>query len=133
MKDEGEIKKGKTHKTGNPVAECRMRISGSRRIRYPWAMAPTINSTKLVAIAIATLYLARSRSARPLPSRLHRPCRSPQSLHSRCDRERHVGGHPDAPPVFEFFLFLIASNFSTLMDAKTHREGKAPKALVIGD
>src|SRR5437762_6904861 len=26
------------------------------------------------------LYLARSHSARPLPSRLYRPCRSPQSL-----------------------------------------------------
>jgi len=28
------------------------------------------------------LYLGCSRSARPLPSRLNRPCRSPQSLHS---------------------------------------------------
>jgi len=27
---------------------------GSRRVRYPWAMAPTINKTKLVATAIAT-------------------------------------------------------------------------------
>src|SRR5437667_12676247 len=33
-------------------------------------------------IPVAPLYLARSRSARPLPSRLYRPCRSPQSLHS---------------------------------------------------
>ena len=59
-----------------------MRILASRRVRYPWAMAPTINTRKPVATAIATLYLARSRSARPLPSRLYRPCRSPQSLHS---------------------------------------------------
>jgi hypothetical protein len=58
-----------------------MRILASRRVRYPWAMAPTINTTKLVATAIATLYLARSRSARPLPSRLYWPYRSPQSLH----------------------------------------------------
>ena len=58
-----------------------MRILASRRVRYPWAMAPTINTTKLVATAIATLYLARSRSARPLPSRLYRPCRSSHSLH----------------------------------------------------
>ena len=57
-----------------------MRILASRRVRYPWAMAPTINTRKLVATAISTLYLARSRSARPLPSRLYRPCRSPQSL-----------------------------------------------------
>jgi hypothetical protein len=28
------------------------------------------------------LYLAHSRSARPLPARLNRPCRSPRSLHS---------------------------------------------------
>ena len=30
------------------------RISDRRRVRYPWAMAPTINTTKLVATAIAT-------------------------------------------------------------------------------
>ena len=29
-------------------------FSDSRRVRYPWAMAPTINTTKLVATAIAT-------------------------------------------------------------------------------
>src|SRR5438034_6890993 len=32
-------------------------------------------------IPVAPLYLARSRSARPLPLRLNRPCRSPRSLH----------------------------------------------------
>ena len=35
-----------------------LRVDGeahdSRRVRYPWAMAPTINTTKLVATAIAT-------------------------------------------------------------------------------
>jgi len=31
-----------------------MRILESRRVRYPWAMAPTITTTKLVATAIAT-------------------------------------------------------------------------------
>src|SRR5216110_2727812 len=31
---------------------------------------------------VAPLYLARSRSSRPLPSRRYRPCRSPRSLHS---------------------------------------------------
>jgi hypothetical protein len=44
----------KANKTGNPIAECRIRIADSRRVRYPWAMAPTINTTKLVATAIAT-------------------------------------------------------------------------------
>ena len=29
-------------------------FTDSRRVRYPWAMAPTINTTKLVATAIAT-------------------------------------------------------------------------------
>lgn len=46
-----------------------MRILASRRVRYPWAMAPTINTRKPVATAIATLYLARSSSARRLASR----------------------------------------------------------------
>jgi hypothetical protein len=32
----------------------------------------------------ATLYFDRSRDAQPLPSRLYRPCRSSQSLHSPC-------------------------------------------------
>jgi hypothetical protein len=31
-----------------------MRILDSRCVRYPWAIAPTINATKLVATAIAT-------------------------------------------------------------------------------
>src|SRR5947207_3672434 len=31
--------------------------------------------------ACSALYLAHSRSARPLPSRLNRPCRSSRSLH----------------------------------------------------
>ena len=31
-----------------------MRIADSRRVRYPWVMAPTINTTKLVATAMAT-------------------------------------------------------------------------------
>jgi hypothetical protein len=37
--------------------------------------------------SINSLYLGISRCARPLPSRLHRPCRSPQSLHSRSGNE----------------------------------------------
>ena len=36
------------------VDEGGKRISDSRRVRYPWAIAPTINTTKLVATAIAT-------------------------------------------------------------------------------
>ena len=39
-------------------------------------------------VPVAPLYLARSRSARPLPSRLFRPCRSSQSLHSTLQRTR---------------------------------------------
>ena len=39
---------------GNEIAGRGDRISDSRRVRYPWAMAPTINTTKLVATAIAT-------------------------------------------------------------------------------
>src|SRR5207247_5095283 len=39
---------------GNKIAGRGDRISDSRRVRYPWAMAPTINTTKLVATAIAT-------------------------------------------------------------------------------
>ncbi len=54
MKEKGEIKKGETYKTGNLIAECRKRISDSHRVRYPWAMAPTINKTKPAATAIAT-------------------------------------------------------------------------------
>jgi hypothetical protein len=33
-------------------------------------------------VPVAPLYLTRSHSARPLPLRLYRPCRSSQSLHS---------------------------------------------------
>jgi len=39
---------------GNEIAGRGERISDSRRVRYAWAMAPTINTTKLVATAIAT-------------------------------------------------------------------------------
>ena len=39
---------------GNEIAGRGDRISDSRRVRYPWAMAPTINTTKPVATAIAT-------------------------------------------------------------------------------
>src|SRR6266480_352486 len=41
-------------RNGNEIAGRGQRISDSRRVRYPWAMAPTINATKLVATAIAT-------------------------------------------------------------------------------
>jgi hypothetical protein len=58
------------------------RISDSRRVRYPWAMAPAINTTKLVATAIATFastdkFIIFPQLWRPLPM----------------------------TPVFEFFLF----------------------------
>jgi hypothetical protein len=36
------------------LAGRRRAILATRRVRYPWAMAPTINTTKLVATAIAT-------------------------------------------------------------------------------
>src|SRR5881392_3271515 len=39
---------------GNKIAGRGKPISDSRRVRYPWAMAPTINTTKPVATAIAT-------------------------------------------------------------------------------
>ena len=47
-------KKRKHTKPENPIAQCGKRIADSRRVRYPWAMAPTIKMTKLVATAIAT-------------------------------------------------------------------------------
>ena len=34
------------------------------------------------AVSVSALYLSCSRSARPLPTRLYRPCRSSHSLHS---------------------------------------------------
>ena len=95
MKEKGEIKKGETHKTGNLMAECRKRISDSHRVRYLWAMAPTINKTKLVATAIATFASTDKFIIFPAI----------------------VAAIP-ITPVFEFFLFLIASNFSALMDAR---------------
>src|SRR6266480_5214050 len=55
-------------------------------------------------IPVAPLYLAHSRSARPLPSRLNRPCRSSRSLHcisltpARLDRyPRGLTGHVAHP------------------------------------
>jgi hypothetical protein len=36
------------------LADRQRAIFASRRVRYPWAMAPTINTRKLVATAIAT-------------------------------------------------------------------------------
>jgi hypothetical protein len=99
-------------------ADRRHAILDSRRVRYPWAMAPTINTTKLVATAIANLYLARSRSARPLPSRSG-SCRIAHPSRSiRGATESGTLAATPMPPVFEFFLFLIASNFSALMDAR---------------
>ena len=63
---------------------------------YPWAMAPTINTRKLVATAIATF--ASTDKFIIFPS---------------------IMAATPMTPVFEFFLFCIASNFSALMDAKT--------------
>jgi len=63
--------------------------------RYPWAMAPTINATKLVATAIATFASMDKFIIFPF----------------------NYGG--PMTPVFEFFLFLIVSNFGLLMDART--------------
>jgi hypothetical protein len=59
------------------------RISDSRRVLYPWAMAPTINTTKLVATAIATF--ASTDKFIIFPS--------------------IMAAIPMTPPVFEFFLF----------------------------
>jgi hypothetical protein len=59
-------------------------------------MAPTINTTKLVATAIATF--ASTDKFIIFPS---------------------IMAATPMTSVFEFFLFLIASNFGALMDAKT--------------
>jgi hypothetical protein len=77
------------------VDEGGKRISDSRRVRYPWAMAPTINTTKPVATAIATF--ASTDKFIIFPS---------------------VMAATPITPVFEFSLFLIASNFGALMDAR---------------
>lgn len=60
-----------------------MRILASRRVRYPWAMAPTITTTKPVATAIATF--ASTDKFIILPS---------------------IMAPTPMTPVFEFFLFL---------------------------
>jgi hypothetical protein len=39
---------------GYRMSDIRHRISDTSHVRYPWAMTPTINRTKLVATAIAT-------------------------------------------------------------------------------
>jgi hypothetical protein len=69
--------------------------SDSRRVRYTWAMAPTIKTTKLVATAIATFVSTDKFII--LPS---------------------IMAATSIAPVFDF-PFLIASNFSELMDART--------------
>ena len=52
-------------------------------------------------IPFVPLYLARSHSARPLPSRLHRPCRSSRSLHSRAGwLQRSVDDRRSPLPAF---------------------------------
>jgi len=73
--------------------------------RYPWAIAPTINTTKPVATAIATFVSTDKFIILPF----------------------NYGGDPVAS-VFDFF-FLIASNFSALMDARR----KALKTLGNSD
>ena len=71
-----------------------MRILASRRVRYPWAMAPTINTRKPVATAIAT-FISTNKFI----------IFSSIMAATRC------------PPFLELFICLIASNFSALMDA----------------
>ena len=63
-------------RNGNEIAGRGQRISDSRRVRYPWAMAPTINTTKLVATAIATfvstdkfIIFPSMMAATPMPPR----------------------------------------------------------------
>ena len=63
--------------------------------RYPWAIAPTINTTKLVATAIATFVSTDKFISPPF-----------------------VPG-VTVTPSFEIFPFGIASNLSALTDAKT--------------
>ena len=65
------------------------------RLHYPWAIAPTINTTKPVATAMATFVSIVKFIIFPLQLR-RRPRR----------------------PVFDFSFFQIASNLSALMDAK---------------
>jgi hypothetical protein len=67
-----------------------------RRVRYPWAIAPTSNTTKLVATAIATFV----------------------SMDKFIIFPPNYGGHLDDPLFKVFFPLLIASNFSAQMDAR---------------
>jgi hypothetical protein len=66
------------------------------RVRYPCAIAPTINTTKLVATAIATFVSTDKFII--LPSII---------AATLCDR-----------PFLRFSLFVIASNFSVLRDGQ---------------
>jgi hypothetical protein len=67
-------------------------------LRYPWAIAPTINTTKPVATAIATFVSIDKFIIFPF----------------------NYGSDPVAP-VFLTLPFLDASNFSALMDARLRR------------
>ena len=68
--------------------KCGKRISDNRRVRYPWAIAPTINTTKLVATAMAT-FVSTDKFI-TLPS---------------------IMAATSVTAVFEIFPFGIASNF----------------------
>src|SRR3954468_8954196 len=72
------------------------RISDRCRVRYLCAIAPTSNTTKLVATAIAT-FVSTDKFINP-PFRY---------------------GGPLYDPSFEIIPFEIASNLNALMDAKT--------------
>ena len=68
------------------------------RVRYPWAIAPTINTTKLVATAIATFVSTDKFII--LPS---------------------IMAATSVTALFEIFPFVIASNFSVLRDGQDEK------------
>src|SRR5207244_640113 len=81
----------------------------------------------------AVLYCisAASRSARPLPSRLYRPCRSPQSLHSDLLRSLALDGRICLPDV-EMSLARRAGD-ATVKNMKFFRQrfAAAPEGTAV--
>jgi hypothetical protein len=81
--------------------EGRTRHSSPFRLRYPWAIAPTINTTKPVATAIATFVSIDKFIIFPFNY-----------------------GDLVAPGFDISFFFYIASKYSALIDARSRRRKK---------
>jgi hypothetical protein len=79
----------------------RTRHSSWFRLGYPWAITPTINTTKPVATAMATFVSTDKFIIFP-----------------------SIMAATHVAPVFLIFLSQIASNFSALMDARCRRRKK---------